>query len=85
MLFRSGPLLDHAILMHGSGMGDGDKHTPINLAITLVGGGCGKLEGGRHMVYDLNTPAMNFGLSLLDKVGVELKSLGDSTGRLVGL
>ena len=31
-----GTLLDHAILMHGSGMGDGDKHTPMNLAVTLV-------------------------------------------------
>ena len=80
-----GTLLDHAILMHGSGMGDGDKHTPINLAVTLVGGGCGKLEGGRHLVYPMNTPAMNLGLSLLDKVGVELDQLGDSTGRLVDI
>ena len=80
-----GTLLDHAILMHGSGMGDGDKHTPINLAVTLVGGGCGKLEGGRHLAYPLNTPAMNLGLSLLDKVGVELDQLGDSTGRLVDI
>ena len=80
-----GTLLDHAILVHGSGMGDGDKHTPINLAFTLVGGGCGLLEGGRHLVYPMNTPAMNLGLSLLDKVGVELDHLGDSTGRLVGV
>ena len=80
-----GTLLDHSILMHGSGMGDGDKHTPIDLAVTLVGGGCGKLEGGQHLAYPLNTPAMNLGLSLLDKVGVELDQLGDSTGRLVGI
>ncbi len=80
-----GTLLDHAILMHGSGMGDGDKHTPINLAVTLVGGGCGQLEGGRHLVYPMNTPAMNLGLSLLDKVGVELDRLADSTGRLAGV
>jgi hypothetical protein len=80
-----GTLLDHAILMHGSGMGDGDKHTPINLAATLVGGGCGQLEGGRHLVYPMNTPAMNLGLSLLDKVGVELDRLADSTGRLAGV
>jgi hypothetical protein len=80
-----GTLLDHSILVHGSGMGDGDKHSPLNLPITLVGGGCGTLEGGRHLVYEVETPAMNFGLSLLDKVGVELKSLADSTGRLTDL
>ena len=80
-----GTLLDHAILVHGSGMGDGDKHAPINLAWTLVGGGCGQLDGGQHLVYPLNTPAMNLGLSLLDKTGVELDQLGDSTGRLVGI
>lgn len=80
-----GTLLDHAILMHGSGLGDGDKHTPVNLAVTLVGGGCGTLEGNRHIVYPMNTPAMNLGLTLLDKVGVELDRLADGTGRLAGL
>ena len=80
-----GTLLDHTIIMHGSGLGDGDKHTPMNLAVTLVGGGCGQLEGGRHHVYPMNTPMMNLGLSLLDKVGVELDSLADSTGRLAGV
>jgi hypothetical protein len=33
----------------------------------------------------MNTPAMNLGLSLLDKVGVELDRLADSTGRLAGV
>jgi hypothetical protein len=80
-----GSLLDHTILMHGSGMGDGDLHTPVNLAVTLVGGGCGQLRGGRHLKYAMDTPAMNLGLALLDKVGVELESLGDSTGRVAGL
>jgi hypothetical protein len=80
-----GTLLDHTILMHGSGMGDGDKHSPVNLAVTLVGGGCGTLKGNRHLVYPTETPMMNFGLALLDKYGIELKSLGDSTGRLTDL
>ena len=82
-----GTLLDHAILMHGSGLGDGDKHTPVNLAVTLVGGGCGTLVGGRHLVYPMHTPGMNLGLSLLDKVGVEVRDLmlADSTGPLADL
>ena len=50
--------------------------------ITLVGGGCGKLRGGRHLQYKMDTPFMNLALSLLDKVDVHLDSLADSTGRL---
>lgn len=80
-----GSLLDHSIMMYGSGMGDGDHHTPYNLPVILVGGGRGQLEGGRHIKYPMHTPFMNLGLSLLDKVGVEIESLGDSTGRLAGL
>ena len=33
----------------------------------------------------MDTPAMNLGLSLLDMVDVNVDSLADSTGRLVGL
>ena len=67
-----GSLLDHAMLLYGSGMGDGDLHRPHNLPVVLVGGGCGQLKGGRHLRFALDTPMMNLGLSLLDKVGVEL-------------
>ena len=63
-------------------MGDGDHHTPYNLPITLVGGGCGQLRGGRHLQYAMHTPFMNLALSLLDKVDVHLDQLADSTGRL---
>ena len=80
-----GTLLDHTILLYGTGMGDGDHHTPYNLPVTLVGGGCGQLAGGRHMVYELDTPFMNLGVSLLDKVGARVDTVSDSTGRLAEL
>ena len=80
-----GTLLDHTIMLDGTGMGDGDHHTPYNLPVILVGGGCGTLEGGRHMKYEMDTPFMNLGLTLLDKVGVELDRISDSTGRLTDL
>ena len=80
-----GTLLDHSILMHGAGMGDGDQHTPFNLPTTLVGGGCGQLAGNRHLVYDLHTPFMNLGLALLEKVGVQVDQIADSTGPLTGV
>ena len=80
-----GTLLDHSILLWGAGMGDGDHHTPYNLPITLAGGGCGTLEGGRHLKYALHTPFMNLGLSLLEKVGVHVDRIADSTGPLAGV
>ena len=80
-----GTLLDHSILLYGTGMGDGDHHTPYNLPVVLIGGGRGTLEGGRHLSYPMHTPFMNLGLSLLDKVGVEVASISDSTGRLSDL
>jgi len=80
-----GTLLDHSILLYGTGMGDGDHHTPYNLPVTLVGGGCGQLAGGRHMVYELDTPFMNLGVTLLDKVGAHVDRVSDSTGRLAEL
>jgi len=80
-----GTLLDHAIMLYGAGMGDGDQHTPLNLPVALVGGGCGQLRGGRHVKYEMDTPFMNLGLTLLDKVGVEVNQIADSTGRLADL
>jgi len=48
----------------------------------VVGGGAGQLRGGRHLVYRSETPMTNLLLSLLDKAGVPVEKLGDSTGRL---
>ena len=80
-----GSLLDHSIMMYGTGMGDGDHHTPYNLPVILVGGGSGKMKGGRHIKYAMHTPYMNLGLTLLDKVGVQVDSISDSTGLLTNL
>jgi len=77
-----GSLLDHSIMMYGCGMGDSDHHTPVNMPVILAGGGCGTLKGNRHLVYADNTPMMNLGVSLLNKVGVPVKQIADSTGVL---
>ena len=80
-----GSLLDHSILVYGSGLGDGNIHSMSNLPLVVAGGGVGNLKGGRHLKYSSDTPLMNAGLTLLDKVGVHLDSIGDSTGRLSDL
>ncbi len=80
-----GTLLDHSLLMYGTGMGDSDHHTPVNLPVVLAGGARGQLEGNRHLVYPVDTPAMNLGVTLLDKLGVHVDRIADSTGRLTDL
>jgi hypothetical protein len=78
-----GILLDHSILVYGCPMGDGDTHAPIHLPITIVGGACGTLRKcGRYIRYKQDTPFMNAGLTLLDKLGVQVDKIGDSTGKL---
>ena len=47
--------------------------------------GAGRLAGNRHLKYPLHTPFMNLGLSLLEKVDVEVERIADSTGRLAGV
>jgi hypothetical protein len=80
-----GTLLDHSMLLFGSGMGDGSVHSPHDLPSVIVGGGCGQLKGGRHVKYALDTPHMNLLLTMGHKAGVDLFRIGDSTGDLAGL
>jgi len=78
----NGSLLDHSMFMYGSGMGNSSIHTHSNLPIVLVGGGAGKLKGGRHIKYAEPTPLANLHLTLLDKAGIHIDSFGDSKGRV---
>jgi len=77
-----GTLLDHATLLYGTGMGECNAHDPRNIPLLLAGGGAGQLRGGRHIVFPKETPLANLHLTLLDKFGVNLERMGDSTGRI---
>jgi hypothetical protein len=77
-----GTLLDHSILLYGSGMSDSNLHLPENLPTLLIGGGAGQLTGGRHIKYPKRTPIANLQLSLLEKMGVRMENFGNSTGTL---
>jgi hypothetical protein len=78
-----GSLLDHTILLYGSGISDSNLHLHYDLPTLVVGGGAGRLKGGRHLVYERRTPMANLCLTLLDKMDIPgVEKLGDSTGRL---
>ncbi|HWW82367.1 MAG TPA: DUF1552 domain-containing protein [Vicinamibacterales bacterium] len=76
-----GSLLDHVIIYFGCGMSEGN-HSPENLPIVLAGGGCGQLKGGQHIKYAPDTPLANLHLTVLDKLGMHLQQIHDSTGQL---
>lgn len=76
-----GTLLDHSIVVYGSGLSDGNRHTHEDLPVLLAGRG-GALRTGTHVVCPKGTPMTNLYLTLLDRIGVREESLGDSTGRL---
>ncbi len=75
-----GSLLDHALIVYGSGMSDGNAHDPKNLPIVVAGGGAGLIRPGRHLRFPKDTPLANLHLTLMDKLGVRLDKIGDSTG-----
>ena len=78
-----GSLLDHMAILYGGSLSDGNRHLHENLPVVLVGGGGGRIKGGRHLRYPVpTTPMMNLHLTLLDILGVPVEQLGDSTGKL---
>lgn len=79
------PLLDSCMIAYGSGNSDGDRHNHDDLPILVAGGGAGTIRGGRHLRLAAETPVTNLWLSLIQRMGVEARSFGDSTGPLDGL
>ncbi len=77
-----GTLLDHSMVMYGSGISDGNQHLHYNLPVVLFGRGNGTLRPGRHVAYPEYTPMNNLFLALLDGMGAPVEQLGDSTGKL---
>ncbi|HEU4780390.1 MAG TPA: DUF1552 domain-containing protein [Steroidobacteraceae bacterium] len=75
-------LLDHSMILYGSGNADGNRHTHEDLPIVLAGGGSGVLKPGRFIKAS-GVPITNLFLTMADGMGAKgVESHGDSTGRL---
>jgi len=75
-------LLDHCMIMYGSGLGDGNRHNHDDLPIAVFGRGGGALQTGQHLRFAKETPLTNLYLSMLDIAGARVASFSDSTGQL---
>ena len=74
-------MLDNALLMYGSNLSDSNLHNNFPLPTALVGGAMGRLKGRQHLKYADRTPLANLHLTILDKLGINVDSVGDSTGQ----
>ncbi|QEG00256.1 hypothetical protein Mal15_43260 [Stieleria maiorica] len=76
-----GSMLDHTVVLFGSGMGYGGTHSNRNLPVLVAGGGfkhCGHVDtrdaGGDNM------PLCNLFLTLLQRFGLEYDQFNQSSG-----
>jgi len=77
-----GNVLDHSIILYGSAMSDWNQHNHAPLPIILAGNASGRLKGGRHIRNPKDTTMSNLLLAILDKLGIQRESVGDSTGMM---
>jgi len=77
-----GTLLDHSLLVYGSGIRDGDRHDHVDLPVILAGRAGGAVKSGRFFKLPSGQPMTNLYLSMLDLHGVKADRIGDSTTRL---
>ncbi|MGZ0165724.1 MAG: DUF1552 domain-containing protein [Planctomycetales bacterium] len=78
----NGSLLDHSMIVLGSGLGDGNRHRHDELPIVVAGGASGTVKNGRHIRLKDETPLNNLFLSMFQRTGVKADSFGDSKGLL---
>ncbi len=77
-----GSLLDHSLILYGSGMGNGNVHSADLLPTLLVGRAAGSVQGNRHIVGGTLTPNADLLISVAEKLGVELDHFGGNKGRI---
>ncbi|MBM3739768.1 MAG: DUF1552 domain-containing protein [Acidobacteria bacterium] len=78
-------LLDHSMVLWGSGLADGNRHTADNLPLLFAGGGSGTLRTGRAVDYPKHTPFARLLISIASRMGVRVNSFADATQELSGL
>ena len=76
----NGSLLDHSMVVYGGGISDGNRHLHHDLPTLLAGRAGGRITPGHHVAYAPETPMANLWVTMLDHMGVEVKTVGDSTG-----
>src|ERR1700733_3073663 len=77
-----GTMLDHSLFLYGSNMSNSNLHNQYPLPTALVGRACGQIKGSRHVNFPDRTPLANVLLTMLQRTGVNIDKVGDSTGAI---
>jgi hypothetical protein len=77
-----GSLLDHVMLLYGSAIRNSNQHTTSDLPILVVGGGCGEIAGGRHVVFAKDTPLTDLQYTMLVKLGVPVERFAETNNEI---
>jgi hypothetical protein len=80
-----GTMLDNSLFLYGTGISDSNTHFHDDLPIAVIGGKNAGVTGGRYIRHPKGTPLANLHITILDKIGIPVERLGDSTGRLTTL
>src|SRR3954454_20296838 len=75
-------LLDHSMIVYGSGLSDGNHHLHDDLPTLLIGRGGNYFKPGRRITFRKETPMANLQLTLMDRMGVRVEHFGDASGRI---
>jgi len=77
-----GSLLDHSLILYGSGMSESDQHSRINIPTLLAGNLCGAVQGNKHIQEKKETPFSNLLLALANKYDCDMDKFGLSNGQV---
>jgi hypothetical protein len=75
-----GNLLEHSVILWGSGMSDSNTHSPLDVPYLMVGNGAGLFAGNRHLAAPKGTQLANVMLTVAQRFGAEVDRFGVSTG-----
>lgn len=73
------PLLSRTSILFGSNLGNANMHDTKNLPLILAGGG---FQHGKYIGSADETPLSNLYLTMLNQLGIEQESFGQSKGTL---
>jgi hypothetical protein len=78
-------VLDNSMVVYCGGLSDANRHSHNNLPAIVAGRGGGGLQTGQHLALAEPAPMTNLYLSLLQRMGLPVDRIGDSTGALAGV
>lgn len=75
-----GNVLDNSLILFGSGLRDGNSHSPVDLPVLLAGKGGGRIRSGQHLRCEPKTPMSNLFVTMLDALHAPVDRFADSSG-----